>query len=145
MAILKNLEEDYKYRLKDVGPPKRYLGALIGRYEINHRVSTWSMSAQEYLEKALPIVEQRQGPLRVNKALTPLPPGYHPELDESTFLSPDDVELYQSYIGTLRWAVELGRIDLCFSISLMARFAMCPHEGHMENLIHVFAYIKKHI
>lgn len=69
-----------------------------------------SMSAQEYLKKALPIMEQRQGPLHANKALTPLPQLYHPELDKSTFLSHDDVKLYQNYIGTLHWEVKLGRI-----------------------------------
>mmetsp|Transcript_12139 Transcript_12139/g.17505 ORF Transcript_12139/g.17505 Transcript_12139/m.17505 type:complete len:474 (-) Transcript_12139:35-1456(-) len=143
--ILQELQDRYKYRLKDVGPPKRYLGAKIDRFELDHNCSTWSLSAQEYLEKALPIVEQRQGTLPINKAHTPLPSGYHPELDESSFLSPDGVELYQSYVGTLRWAVELGRIDLTFATSLMARFAACPREGHMENIIHIFAYIKKHI
>ena len=143
--ILTELEERYKYRLKDVGPPKRYLGAIIGKYELDHNCTTWFLTAQEYLEKALPIVEQKQGTLATNKVSTPLPSNCHPELDESPFLSPDDVELYQSYIGTLRWAVELGRIDLTFAASLMARFAACPREGHMENVIHVFAYIKKHL
>jgi hypothetical protein len=31
--IITTLEEDYKYRLKDVGEPKRYLGAEIGKYD----------------------------------------------------------------------------------------------------------------
>mmetsp|Transcript_165 Transcript_165/g.262 ORF Transcript_165/g.262 Transcript_165/m.262 type:complete len:146 (-) Transcript_165:574-1011(-) len=141
-----DLQERYKYRLKDLGSPKRYLGAKIGRYELDHNCTTWSLTAQEYLEKALPIVEQRQGTLQVNKAITtPHPPGYHLELDESWFLSPDDVEVYQSYMGTLRWVVELGRIDLAFSASLMARFAACPREGHMEHVLHIFSYIKKHL
>jgi hypothetical protein len=35
--ITADLQEDYKYCLKDIGQPNRYLGAEIGRYLGNHR------------------------------------------------------------------------------------------------------------
>jgi hypothetical protein len=144
-SILTKLEKDYNYRLKDVGPPKRYLGGTIGTYDLNG-TQTWSLSAQEYLEKALPIIEKRHGSLKANnKITTPLPGNYHPELDTSPFLRDDEIELYQSYIGVLRWAVELGRIDLTFSVSLMARFASCPREDHFTKVLGMFSYVKKHL
>jgi hypothetical protein len=31
-GILKQLETEYKYRLKDVGEPTKFLGAKIGKY-----------------------------------------------------------------------------------------------------------------
>jgi hypothetical protein len=140
------LEMKYKYKLKDVGPPKRYLGAIIENdYEYDVGLKGWSMSAKDYLSKALPIVEKRHGTLAVNRAVTPLPPGYHPELDTSPFLYTDGCELYQSYIGTLRWAVELGRIDLCFPVALMSRFTVAPRKDHFEKVLGMFAYIKKHL
>jgi hypothetical protein len=75
----------------------------------------------------------------------PIPAGSHPELDTSKFLEDDDVQLYQSYIGILRWAVELGRIDLAHVAGTMARFSASPRQGHLYTVLQVFAYCKKHL
>ena len=42
------------------------------------------------------------------KVSTPMTSGYRPELDVSAELNPTDGNYYQSLIGVLRWAVELG-------------------------------------
>mmetsp|Transcript_5420 Transcript_5420/g.7997 ORF Transcript_5420/g.7997 Transcript_5420/m.7997 type:complete len:239 (+) Transcript_5420:3465-4181(+) len=123
--IIDLLTDKYQYRLKDVGPPKRYLGAIVGRYD-KSGTKTWYLSAKDYLTKAIPIVEEHYGALKKVKADTPLPTNYHPEDDTSPFLNDDEAALYQSFIGTLRWAVELGRIDLTFGVSLMSRFSGAP-------------------
>lgn len=144
-SILDILENHFKYRLKDVGAPKRYLGATIERVDVAGS-NSWSMSAKEYLEKALPVIEERFGPLKQNnKVTTPLPKEYHPELDNSEFLNDEHIEIYQSYMGILRWAVELGRIDLCHAASLMARFYTAPRTDHLTKVLGIFAYIKKHL
>ncbi|MGH7974100.1 MAG: hypothetical protein ACREBR_01140, partial [bacterium] len=69
----------------------------------------WYISAKEYLEKALPVIEARYDLTKI-KADQPLPTSYHPELDTSPQLDDDTALLYMSYIGILQWAVELGRI-----------------------------------
>mmetsp|Transcript_11237 Transcript_11237/g.16168 ORF Transcript_11237/g.16168 Transcript_11237/m.16168 type:complete len:1367 (+) Transcript_11237:2028-6128(+) len=142
--LLDLLTDKYQYRLKDVGPPQRYLGAIVGRYDKNG-TKTWYLSAKDYLTKALPIVEEHYGTLNKAKADTPLPPKYHPEDDKSPFLKDDEIALYQSFIGTLRWAVELGRIDLTFGVSLMSRFSNAPREDHMQKLLWMFTYVKRHL
>jgi len=38
--LLTGLQERYKCRLKDIGPLKRYLGAKVGRYELDHNCNT---------------------------------------------------------------------------------------------------------
>jgi hypothetical protein len=43
---------------------------------------------------------------------------YQPELDVTKKLSPDDANYYQSLIGTLRWAIEIGRIDILTEVSI---------------------------
>jgi len=55
-------------------------------------------------------------------------------------LDEDETQLYQSYIGILRWAVELGRIDLGYSAGVIARFSASPREGRLFTLIRIFAY-----
>jgi hypothetical protein len=66
-------------------------------------------------------------------------------LDDTPFLDEDSVTLYQSYIGILRWAVELGRIDIAHFTSTMAKFAAIPREGHLSYVVKCFGYIKKHL
>jgi hypothetical protein len=75
----------------------------------------------------------------------PIQAGSHPELDTSKFLEDDDVQLYQSYIGVLRWAVELRRIDLAHVAGAMARLSAAPRQGHLYTVLRIFAYCKKHL
>jgi len=144
-SILHILENHFHYKLKDVGPPKRYLGATIEKINIDG-MTTWCMSAREYLEKAIPVIEERFGTQKQNnKITTPLPKDYHPELDNSNLLNDEHIEVYQSYIGILQWAVELGRIDLAQSCSLMPRYSAAPRSDQLTKLLGIFAYIKKHL
>jgi hypothetical protein len=41
--------------------------------------------------------------------------------------------------------VELGRIDLTFGVSLMSRFSGAPREDHMQKILWMFTYIKRHL
>jgi hypothetical protein len=45
-------------------------------------------------------------------------------------------------IGILRWAVELGRIDIAFETVLMSQFSAEPREGHIEAVYGIFTYLK---
>jgi Reverse transcriptase (RNA-dependent DNA polymerase) len=147
--ITQSIETEYKYRLKDVGEPTRYLGAEIGKYSFSDNLQSWYMSAKTYLQRAIIEVERKWG--TVSKLFPrqhldiPMQPGTHPELDITKYLDDDDTQLYQSYIGILRWAVELGRIDLAHSAGVMARFAAAPRQGHLYQVLHIFAYCKKHL
>jgi hypothetical protein len=47
-------------------------------------------------------------------------------------------------IGILRWAVELGRIDIFHEVSIMSQYQASPRRGHLEGLYHMFAYLKNH-
>jgi hypothetical protein len=50
--IISTLQDEYKYRLKDVGEPKKYLGAEVGKYDFSDRTTAWYMSANLYLKQA---------------------------------------------------------------------------------------------
>jgi len=125
--------------------PCRYLGAMVGQYQFGDGSLAWSMSAEDYLTKAIPTIEEAWDEKLCRKASSPLPAGYHPEIDVSPLLSEDDVSLYASYIGILQWATELARIDLMHSVALMSRFRNAPREGHMEAVLRIFGYVKGHL
>jgi hypothetical protein len=78
------------------------------------------------------------------KSDTPMSTTYRPELDTSPELSPEVANWYQSAIGVLRWAVELGRIDLITGASMLAAHMAMPREGHLIAVLRVFSYLKKH-
>lgn len=78
------------------------------------------------------------------KADMPIQTSYRPELDVTPELDPPTAGYYQSLIGVLRWCVELGRVDICLEVSMMSSYLTMPREGHFEQLLHLFAYLKPH-
>ena len=40
--------------------------------------------------------------------------------------------------------VELGRFDICVEVSMLSSCLAMPREGHLQQLFHIFAYLKKH-
>ena len=43
----------------------------------------------------------------------------------------------------LRWAIEIGRVDMYTEVSLMSAYQAAPPQGYLEQLIHIFAFLKK--
>ena len=70
---------------------------------------------------------------------------YRPEIDITPELGEADAEYFHSLIGVLRWIVELGRVDINVEASMLSSHLAMPREGHMQELLHVFAYLKKHM
>ncbi len=57
----------------------------------------------------------------------------------------DFTQWYQKLIGQLRWAVELGRIDIHLPVALLAQHVATPRVGHLDQVNHICACIKKHL
>ena len=76
------------------------------------------------------------------RAATPFKGGYQPELDVSEELNVEDATYFQSQIGIMRWACELGRIDLITEVSLLASHLALLREGHIEAVYHIFAHLR---
>ncbi len=47
----------------------------------------------------------------------------------------DGLQFYQEIIGSLRWAVELGRVDILLEVSLISKHLALPREGHLEQAL----------
>ena len=70
-------------------------------------------------------------------------PGDHPEDDDTALLNDHYHKIYQQLLGMLNWLVTIGRFDISFATSSLARFVACPRQGHLDRLKHVFGYLKK--
>jgi hypothetical protein len=105
------------------------------------------MGSTKYVTESIRNVKrwlEDRGKYLKTKASSVLPSGYRPELDTSAYCNDEDSNYYQQQIGVLRWAVELGRIDIFTEVSMLAAYTAAPRQGHLNALFHVYAYLNKH-
>ena len=50
---------------------------------------------------------------------------------------------YLQLIGILRWAVELGQIDIYTEVIMLSQYLCLPREGHLDAAYRIFWYLKK--
>jgi hypothetical protein len=105
------------------------------------------MSSETYLKEAIRNVRNwlrdRNQELKL-RASSVLPSNYRPELDGTDYCNEEESTYYQQQIGVLRWAVELGRIDITAEVSMLAAFTAAPRVGHFSALMHMFSYLEHH-
>ena len=92
-------------------------------------VEFWTMSSKTYCKAAVHNVESTlnaRGRRLSSKCRDPLKSGYRPELDTTPELKAGGVQQYQALIGVLRWAIEIGRIDILLKVSLMSTHLALP-------------------
>ena len=68
---------------------------------------------------------------------------YIPEFDGTQALDANDTQCYQKLIDELRWAIEIGRIDILHEVPLLSQYQASPREGQLEQLLHIFVYLDK--
>ena len=137
----------YLLKPEACGQPTRYLGANVGKYQLPDGREVWSMSSYDYVRNAVKNLEvtlNEEGMKLKGRAERPLPSNYRPEIDISPLLSDELANRYQNLIGILRWACELGRLDILLEVSWLSSYTTQPRRGHLEAVYHIFAYLKKH-
>ncbi len=103
----------------------------------------WPCHVQAAVKNVEEYLSLKGGKL-VAKPQTPLFNGYHPEIDMSPELESGDASYYHSLIGVLRWMVELGHVDICIEVLMMSSHLALPRAGHLKEVLHIIAYLKKH-
>ncbi len=140
------------YRLKeDPCEPERYLGANIKKFVVGTSVR-YAMCCTDYVTSAIANLEKTLAadgePDRLNKysaksCKRPFPQVYRAECDTSPELDKEKSSRYLQLIGILRWAVELGRIDIHTEVSILSQHQCLPREGHLDAIYRIFAYLKR--
>ena len=144
-VLEKEIGKYWLLKNNSLGPPNIYLGNKVTKVYLENGVSAWAFSSSQYVQNAVASVETY---LRsVNKSLpkqapAPFTADYRPEIDISPVLNAYESSYFQSLIGILRWIVELGRIEITCEVSMMASMMASPREGHLNQLFHIFAYLK---
>jgi len=53
-------------------------------------------------------------------------------LDDTAELKAEGAQDYQELVGVLRWAVELGRVDILYEVATMLTHLAMPRIGHLD-------------
>ena len=114
--------------------------------KLENGIATWPFSSTQYIQNAIKNVEihiQKSNQKLPLYTPSPFTIGYRPEIDTSPVLCPTEASYYQSMIGILCWVAELGRIDIMCEVSIMASMMAMPRKGHLDQLYHIFSYLKR--
>ena len=146
---LREIMADFKFKKDAIEPPEIYLGARLQKKDLNGK-GIWTMSSYDYTKAIISNLEERLKKTNKNAKLlskgvkTPMASSYVPEFDMSDELEGDDITMFQELIGELRWAIEIGRVDIHTEVSILSAYQASPRRGHLEQVIHIYAYLKKY-
>ena len=141
-AIMDELRQDYI--LKGVGIPEYYLGGnvdILGEQWEKEGIK-YALSAQTYVKNVVEKFETLFGQSFAQYKV-PMASDYHPELDDSPLCDAEMASRYRSMTGSLNWAISLGRFDIQYATSVLARYNAAPREGHIKAMKQIFGYLKK--
>ena len=146
-----------QFRLKgEVSIPDMYLGANVRRWKHQtvdgNVIESWAMGSESYCKEAIRICEKLMqdhnltfSSTRRNGKNTPFSNHtYRPELDATALCDEELHTIYQNLIGILRWLCELGRVDVLYETSVMSQYLAAPREGHLQQVLNIFYYLKHH-
>ena len=145
--LREEMGQRFTLKEKSIGPPTQYLGNKVSHVELENGTKCWSFSSSQYIQNAVANVEKKlasNGKTLPGRGSAPWPSNYRPETDVSPELDAENASYFQSLIGVLRWIVELGRIDITMETSALASMMALPREGHMNVILHIFNFLKKH-
>ena len=133
------LTNTYKFKLKGTGEIEYHLGMDFFRDAEGYLC----IAPKKYIEKLSGTYERIFGTPPSPKYNSPLPPGDHPELDESELLDALGTTHYQSLIGAMQWAVSIGRLDINTAVMTMSSFRALPRRGHLERVKRIAGFLVK--
>jgi hypothetical protein len=135
--VLSDTAGRYKFKLKGTGPIKFHLGCDFER----DAHGTLSMTPKKYIQKMYDGYVRMFGEKPKLVYHAPLEEGDHPELDCTELLDIDGVTKYQSLIGSMQWAVSLGRIDIATAVMSLSSYRSAPRVGHLNRARRVVGYL----
>ncbi|KAL7555128.1 hypothetical protein ACHAWF_018763 [Thalassiosira exigua] len=142
------VDRDTYYRINSKLGGTHYYELLL--VYLDDVLVAWSLLSTKYAQAAVENLdnvlreEGREFKTGGNKVKTrnPIPSGYKSELDTTEECDVEHDGRFQQLIGILRWAVELGRVDIHIEVALMSQYSANPRVGHLEAVYCIFHYLK---
>ncbi len=95
---------------------------------------------QRYIEKMVDLYNWifKENPM--SKAKSPLNSNNHPKTDMTEFLGKEGIQMYQSLIGLMQWAISIGHFDIAVHVMTMSSFRVALHWGQLEQAKRMVGY-----
>jgi len=135
--ILDTLTQQYQFQLKGTGSISFHLGIDFFCDEED----VLCFAPKKYIQKMTDSYFQMFGTHPQTTFHSPLEPGDHPELDDSEFLDAEDIQCYQFMIGSLQWAISIGRLDITTAVMTLSSFRSAPCKGPLEHPKRIYGYL----
>jgi hypothetical protein len=128
----------YNFKLKGSGDLSFHLGCGYER----DSDGVLCMNPSRYIDKMEDAYEQHFKETPNQKHISPLVNGYHLELDTSEFLDQDGIDIYQSLVGAMQWAISIGRWDIK---SAVMTYQASEHNQDKDTLIGSNVYMVSYV
>jgi hypothetical protein len=138
-AFAKRLHDVHKFKLKGTGEIAFHLGCDFYR----DKDGTLCMQPRKYIEKMVSGYERMFGEKPKTLAQSPLEKRDHPEIDTSELMGYEGIQQVQSLVGSMQWAVSLGRFDIAMAVMTLSGFRAAPRQGHLDRAKRVVGYLSK--
>ena len=138
MDILNKLKKPTGlYEFKGVGSPDYYLGIDIKLINNGYLIEEFSLSSKTYIMR---ICEKIETLMKWNLKIfmNPMNSKFYTETDVSDFIIGEDTSKYIMLVGSLNWLATLGRHDIYYVVSKLARHMIMPRQVHMHAMRRVF-------
>ena len=137
-SIIDVLMGDFKFKLKGTGPLAFHLGCDYFR----DKDGVLCFAPKKYIMKLSESYFRHFGD-KPKPASSPLEKGDHPEMDTSKELDLEGIKIYQSLVGALQWAIQIGRLDITTAVMTMSSFRTNPQKGHLDRVKRICGYLLK--
>jgi hypothetical protein len=137
-TFLKQLSSaPYNFKLKGSGELSFHLGCV---FEWDSE-GVLCMNPSWYIDKMEDAYKHHFKESPNQKHRSPLVKGDHPELDTSEFLDQDGIDIYQSLVGAMQWAISIGRWDIRSAVMTLSSFRAQPRQGHLEWIQRIYGFL----
>ena len=137
-SIVSMLKDENGFKLKGTGQISFHLGCDYFR----NAEGQLCYAPRKYIDKCVETYERLYG-CKPKQYRSPLEKNDHPELDNSELLEIEETKIYQSLIGSLQWAVQLGRFDIGTAVMTLSRFRAAPRRGHLDRVKRIMGFLVK--
>ena len=134
---MNNIQSTLKFKNDNVEEPRFYLGAKLSKRELNVK-QVWSTLSAEYIKSSIKNLEnqlKKKGNRLPAKAVTSMAQGYHLELDDTNELDQYKITTFQELIEIIRWAIEIGRLDIFLRYLIYQVIRRLPVKATLRRYI----------
>ena len=145
MTVTEGIKSAFKMKGDKAEVPDMCLNRSLGKAMTGAGTECWTFLSEKHVKTAVANIEENlaKSNLRlVSKCHAPFSTDYHPSHDTTKELDAEGTRYFQELIGVLRWAIELGRIDMLLEVELLSSHLALPRVGHLQQVYHIFGYLK---